>query len=54
MAANKMGLAPSEFWDMTMPELLLLHEEKRDAQPGDYAGGLRRADVERLSKLLED
>jgi hypothetical protein len=48
-----MKLAPSEVWAMTISEFLHLLEWTRPRQKGDFAGSLRRADVDRLKALIE-
>lgn len=36
-----MGIAPSEFWGMTLQEFYLLYDMKRDRDEAtDYAGGM--------------
>ena len=52
--ANSWGIAPSEFWQMTMPEWFALHEFNRQHQPGDYAGKLTKADVDDLWEFALD
>jgi hypothetical protein len=46
------GLPPSEFWQMTIAEILLEFESRRDRTEGDYAGKLTQADVEELAEMM--
>jgi len=39
---------------MTMAEWFVEFDHWRDVMPGDFAGGLRRGDVERLAALIEE
>ena len=52
IAARSYGIQPSEFWEMTLGEFLAELEWRRPSQPGDYAGSLTQADVERLTELV--
>ena len=59
-AARKIGLAPSEFWNMTMPEFFLeIDIARADAKGGDvgtngqrYAGGLKQSQVDYLREWM--
>lgn len=50
--ARALEIQPSEFWDMTLPELLLEAELRRDRQKGDYAGNLTRGDLDELKEWM--
>jgi hypothetical protein len=46
--ARSWGLTPSEFWGMTMAEILLEFETRRDRTEGDYAGSLTAGELDEL------
>lgn len=54
LIARDWGLAPSEFWDMTISEWFAEFEHRRPRQDGEYAGNLRQGDVDRLSALIDE
>lgn len=47
------GVAPSEFWAMTISEIAVYFEAKRPKEKGDYAGSLTRGDVDDLTEWME-
>lgn len=53
VAVLQWGIAPSEFWAMTICEFLVLFEAKRPDQEGDYAGRLTRGDLDELREWME-
>jgi len=46
-----LGIAPTEFWDMTLPEFLTIFEAFRPAGGDAYAGSLTRADIDELRAM---
>lgn len=48
LSCHVVGIAPGEFWDMTMGETILILNSHRDKQPGDHAGNLTNGDVDYL------
>jgi hypothetical protein len=46
------GLAPSEFWKMTVAEIAVFFEAKRPKETGDYAGSLNQGSVDDLSEWM--
>ena len=51
LSARSWGIQPSEFWCMTLAEWFSEAEQRREKQPGDYAGNLTRADVQELQEI---
>lgn len=47
------GIAPSEFWGMTIAEIAIYFEAKTPKQKGDYAGSLTRGSVDDLAEWME-
>jgi hypothetical protein len=52
--ARALEIQPSEFWEMTLPELLLEADLKRGRQDGDYAGSLTRGDLDDLKEWMKN
>jgi hypothetical protein len=52
LAARALGISPTDFWDMTLPEFLCEIEGKAPRGGGDYAGKLTQADVEELAEWM--
>jgi len=53
LACVNLGVQPSEFWNMTLGETFLLIDAHRPRMEGDYAGKLRKSDVDEISGSLE-
>ncbi len=51
--ARTWDIAPSEFWKMTISEILTEYEMRRPTDDSDYAGKLTRGDVEELQEWME-
>lgn len=47
------GIAPSEFWGMTVGEIAVYFEAKRPQQKSDYAGSLTQGAVDELAEWME-
>lgn len=43
------GVAPSEYWAMTISEIAAYFEVKRGNGAGSYAGGMTEGDLEEIS-----
>jgi hypothetical protein len=46
------GIAPSEFWRMTLSEVLALYQAKRPRMKNGYAGTLTQGDVDDLAEWM--
>jgi hypothetical protein len=55
-AARTIGLSPSEFWDMTLPEFLLeVNANAPDGnETGKFAGKLKSADIDELLEWMRE
>lgn len=52
VAARNLGIAPSEFWEMTLGELMLEVEARAAHDPArHFAGGLTAGDIEDLLNM---
>jgi len=47
------GIAPSEFWGMTISEIAVYFEANRPKQKGDFAGSLNQGAVDELTEWME-
>jgi len=55
MAARSWDIQPSEFWGLTMREVILEGEMRRPRVKGqDYAGGLTQGDIDELDAMLRE
>jgi hypothetical protein len=52
--ARALEIQPSEFWEMTLPELLLEADMRQERQKGDYAGNLTRGDLDDLKEWMHN
>jgi hypothetical protein len=52
--ARALEIQPSEFWEMTLPELLLEADMRQERQKGDYAGNLTRGDLDDLKAWMDE
>ena len=51
-AVRHLGIQPSEFWDMTLSEFLVLVSDAAEDVPGQFAGKLRQSDVDELTEWM--
>lgn len=52
VAVQGLGLPPSEFWNMTVAEFMVLFQHHVDNAPGNHAGKLTNRDVDELSAWM--
>jgi hypothetical protein len=55
-AARSLGIQPSEFWDMTLPEFLWEMEMNSPDgnDTGKFAGKLKASDIDELRKWMDE
>lgn len=54
LSARRLGISPSEFWDMTLGELTLEIVEHNKAHAPSDGRGLAAEDVARLREMQEE